>query len=207
MSVNARGSARSYHHGDLRSATLRAVASAIKDVGLGQLSLREVARRVGVSNRAPAHHFRDKAGLLTEFASEGYELMARSVTQSVASVGAATGPDILAAMGQGYVHFAVTHPEHFEVMFRMDLLRPSDPRFIAATNRAFGLLAASVAQCEREGQLRGRDPEAVAVAAWSLVHGLSALWLSGRLAARILESDPDQLAKRVTRLFVDSVLA
>lgn len=203
----AKASGRSYHHGDLRSATLQAVTATIKEVGVGQLSFREVARRVGVSNRAPAHHFRDKAGLLTYFAADGYDLLAQSIVESIANAGAITGPELLEAIGRGYVHFALTHPEHFEVMWRLDILRPSDARFIAASETAYGFLTATIAQCEREGRLGGRDPEVVAVSAWSMVHGLSALWLSGRLSERITETDPDRLAANVSRLFVESVLA
>ncbi|HXO59573.1 MAG TPA: TetR-like C-terminal domain-containing protein [Candidatus Acidoferrum sp.] len=195
-----------YHHGNLRAATLRAVETSIREVGVGQLSLRQVARTVGVSNRAPAHHFKDKAGLLTEFAIEGYELLAQSVIESIAAAGASSGPETLAAVGRGYVRFAVGHREHFEVMFRLDVLHPDDERFVAVSDLAYGLLTSTIEQCRREDRLGGRDPELVAVSAWSLVHGLSALWLSGRLSERIVESNIDRLAARVSQLFVDCVL-
>lgn len=173
---------------------------------MGRLSLREVARRVGVSNRAPAHHFKDKAGLLTEFAAEGYELLAQSVVESIAGSGATSGPDMLDAIGRGYIRFAVGHREHFEVMFRLDILHPDEERFIAASEAAYGLLISTIEQCRREDRLGGREPELVAVSAWSLVHGLSALWLSGRLSERIRESDVERLAARVSHLFVETVL-
>jgi AcrR family transcriptional regulator len=174
---------------------------------VSQLSLRQVASRVGVSNRAPAHHFKDKAGLLTEFAIDGYELLARSVVASISRSAAANGAEVLEAVGRGYVDFAVSHREHFEVMFRLDVLHPQDPRFVAASEVAYGLLTSTIEQCRLEGRLGGRDPELVAVSAWSLVHGLSALWLSGRLSERIAESDIDRLAQRASRLFVDAVLS
>jgi AcrR family transcriptional regulator len=185
---------------------LSATEEFIRDVGVSQLSFRQVARKVGVSNRAPAYHFKDKAGLLTEFAIDGYELLAQSVLKSVRASGASSGPEILAAVGQGYVRFAVSHTEHFEVMFRLDVLHPEDERFVAASEVAYGLLTSAIDQCRREGRLNGREPELVAVSAWSLVHGLSALWLSGRLAERIVESNIDRLAARVSQLFVESVL-
>lgn len=173
---------------------------------MGQLSLREVARKVGVSNRAPAHYFKDKAGLLTEFAIEGYELLAESVIESITAATASSGPEILSAVGGGYVRFAVCHREHFEVMFRLDMLHPEDERFVVASEVAYALLTSTIEQCRLENRLGGREPELIAVSAWSLVHGLSALWLSGRLSERIVETDVDRLAARISQLFVETVL-
>ena len=185
---------------------LAAVEESIRERGVSRLSLREISRRVGVSNRAPAHHFKDKAGLLTEFAIDGYALLSQTVVDSIAESQATSGPDILAACGRGYFRFAVAHREHFEVMFRLDLVNREDERFIAASELAYGLLTSTIERCRKENRLGGRSPEVVAVSAWALVHGLSALWLSGRLAERINGSDPERLARDVSQLFVDSVL-
>lgn len=83
---------------------------------------------------------------------------------------------------------------------------PDDPEFAAASEAAYGLLTATIERCRAAGRLHGRSPEVVAVSAWSMVHGLSALWLSGRLAERITEQDPQRLAAAVSDLFVDAVL-
>jgi AcrR family transcriptional regulator len=195
-----------YHHGDLPAALLEAVDRAITDRGVTGVSLRDVARRARVSHGAPAHHFRNKAGLLTAFATAGYQLLAESVIAAVAESGAADGAAELAAIGRGYVRFAVGHPAHFEVMFRLDALNPDDPEFVAAGEAAYGLLTATIDRCRAAGRLHGRSPEVVAVSAWSMVHGLSALWISGRLAERITEQDPERLAAAVSDLFVDAVL-
>jgi AcrR family transcriptional regulator len=195
-----------YHHGDLPAALLAAVESAVGDGGVSGVSLRDVARRAGVSHSAPAHHFGTKAGLLTAFATAGYQLLAESVIKEVAASDAADGPAELAAIGRGYVRFAVAHPAHFDVMFRLDALNPGNAEFAAASEAAYGLLTATVERCRVAGRLHGRSPEVVAVSAWSLVHGLSALWISGRLPERIAEQDPQQLAAAVSDLFVQSVL-
>jgi AcrR family transcriptional regulator len=195
-----------YHHGDLPAALLEAVESAVADVGVSGVALRDVARRAGVSHGAPAHHFGSKAGLLTAFATAGYQLLAESVLAEVAASDPADGPAELAAIGRGYVRFAIGHPAHFEVMFRLDALNRDDPRFTAASETAYGLLLATVERCRAEDRLRGRPPELVAVSAWSMVHGLAALWISGRLAERISEQDPRRLAAAVSGLFVEAVL-
>ena len=196
-----------YHHGDLPAALLAAVQDAVAEVGVSGVSLRDVARRAGVSHGAPAHHFGTKAGLLTEFATAGYELLAESIITAIGAASPASLRAELAAMGRGYVKFAITHPAHFEVMFRLDALEPANAEFTAASDAAYGLLLATIERCRAAGLLQGRSPELVAVSAWSVVHGLSALWISGRLAERITEQDPDRLAMAVTELFVASVLA
>jgi AcrR family transcriptional regulator len=195
-----------YHHGDLPAALLKAVESAVAECGVSGVSLRDVARRAGVSHSAPAHHFGSKAGLLTAFATAGYELLAHSVLAEVAFSHPADEASELAALGRGYVHFALGHPSHFEVMFRMDVLNREDPAFVAASESAYGLLTATIERCRAAGRLHGRSAEVVAVSAWSLVHGLAALWLSGRLSERIIEQDPHRMAAAVSELFVEAVL-
>ena len=195
-----------YHHGDLPAALLDAVQSAVADVGVSGVSLRDVARRSGVSHSAPAHHFGSKAGLLTAFATAGYRLLAESVIAEVVARHPADAPAELAAIGRGYVRFAVGYPAHFEVMFRLDVLDSANAEFIAASEAAYGLLIATIERCQAAGRLHGRPPELVAVSAWSLVHGLSALWISGRLSERISEQDPERLAAAVSDLFVEAVL-
>ncbi len=91
-------------------------------------------------------------------------------------------------------------------MFRLDLLDAADAEFVAASEAAYGLPVSTIVRRREEGFLGEAEPEVVAVAAWSLVHGLSALWLSGRLTEWILETDPHRLAAKVSRLFVDAVL-
>jgi AcrR family transcriptional regulator len=195
-----------YHHGDLPAALLAAVGDAVAECGVSGVSLRDVARRAGVSHSAPAHHFGSKAGLLTAFATAGYQVLAETVVDELAASGAADGPAELAAIGRGYVRFAVSHPAHFEVMFRLDALNPGDAEFRAASEAAYGLLTATVERCRAAGRLHGRSPELVVVSAWSLVHGLSALWISGRLSERVVEQDPRRMAAAVSDLFVAAVL-
>jgi AcrR family transcriptional regulator len=195
-----------YHHGNLPAALLEAVESAVADYGVSGVSLREVARHAGVSPSAPAHHFGNKAGLLTAFATAGYQLLAETVIKEAASSEAVDPAAELAAIGRGYVRFAVGHPAHFEVMFRLDALDLANREFVAASDAAYELLIATIERCRSAGRLHGRSPEVVAVSAWSMVHGLSALWLSGRLSERITEQDPQRLAAEVSALFVQTVL-
>lgn len=196
---------RDYHHGDLRSALLDSVASIVREQGPAFVSIREVARRARVSHAAPSHHFGNKSGLLTAFAAQGFDRLADTIGETITVSRAGTPPDVLAAMGRGYVRFALDHPEHFAIMFRLELLEEHDPELVRASDRAYDALIATTRAAAAQGVLDA-DPTVAAAAAWSLVHGLATLWLSGRLQARTGGSDPHQLADAVTRLFVTTLM-
>ncbi|MFC0507994.1 TetR/AcrR family transcriptional regulator [Micromonospora costi] len=183
---------RGYHHGDLRRALLDAAAEVIGESGPAALSLRDLARRAGVSHAAPAHHFGDKAGLLTALAVQGFDLLAQTLRDA--------GDDLLAA-GVAYVDFAVRHRAHFEVMFRPDLYRADAAEVRAASARAGDVLRARVAGLPTRGGGPG-DPGRDALAAWSIVHGFATLWLAGALPDR-LGDDPREAARAVIRRLVD----
>src|SRR5688500_16200867 len=131
---------RTYHHGDLRRAVLTEVRRIIREQGVSVVSIREVARRARVSHAAPAHHFGNKAGLLTAFAIQGYDLLADTVKADIDAARVTKPPDVLAVMGQAYVRFAIENPEHFGVMFPGELVNEDDPEYVRATNRCYGPL-------------------------------------------------------------------
>src|SRR5215213_2255929 len=110
--------ARPYHHGDLPRALLEAAVEAIAEVGPAAVSLRDLARRTGVSHAAPAHHFGDKAGLLTAVATDGFERLAATLGQAYQATGS------FLEVGVAYVRFAISHQAQFEVMFRPELYHP-----------------------------------------------------------------------------------
>ncbi|MEU8296652.1 TetR/AcrR family transcriptional regulator [Micromonospora sp. NPDC048909] len=179
---------RGYHHGDLRRALLDAAVEVIEESGPAAVSLRDLARRAGVSHAAPAHHFGDKAGLLTVLAVQGFEMLAEALRGA--------GDDLLDA-GVAYVDFAVRHRAHFEVMFRPELYRADAPEVRAAREGAGDALRAGVAgRPARDGG--PADPGRDALAAWSIVHGFATLWLAGALPARVGD-DPQRAARAVIR--------
>ncbi|MFY1675216.1 TetR/AcrR family transcriptional regulator [Plantactinospora sp. WMMB334] len=183
---------RQYHHGDLRRALLAAAATAIEESGPAALSLRDLARRAGVSHAAPAHHFGDKAGLLTAFAAEGFEMLAETLAQ----VREESGGSLLET-GVGYIGFAVRHRAHFEVMFRTELLHRDDSALAAARQRAGAALRAGVAGLPAAPT--GDEAGNAALAAWSIVHGFATLWLGRALPADQVGDDPEAAARKVIR--------
>jgi AcrR family transcriptional regulator len=174
----------SYHHGDLRAALLEAAHLIIGERGSAELSLREVARRAQVSHGAPAHHFRNKAGLLSAFAAQGFRRMAASIAEVEAERPPRNGPEKLAASGRGYLRFALANPAQFAIMFDTPALDVEDPDYVQASDQCFGLLTAAMAACVAEGRLSAVEAPLAVVTAWSMVHGFAALWIGGRMKVR-----------------------
>ncbi|MEM7247042.1 MAG: TetR/AcrR family transcriptional regulator [Acidobacteriota bacterium] len=195
--AGAGGERRGYHHGDLRRALLDAALELIREKDVGGVSLRAIARRVGVTNAAPYHHFPNKSALLREVAAEGFRKMAEVMEAEIASLPEGATPIVrLEAMGRAYVRFAVAHPAHYRVMFREDLDPDEESAELTSGRDAcFGKLLATA------GELAEGSPEraqSIALTAWSCVHGLSSLWNDGALGRKGFEGSSEELARVVT---------
>lgn len=167
----------SYHHGDLPTALLRAVDEIVTEDGVGAVSIRAVARRAGVSHAAPAHHFGDRGGLLAAYAADGFIKLREVMREAHAAVPAgASAADALRAMGEGYVAFGATHRGLYNTMFRPELVDCTVPRLVQASGRAYGALMATTRTCLDE-QASDEDVLAVAMMAWSSIHGFLSLQL------------------------------
>jgi AcrR family transcriptional regulator len=171
-----------YYGGDLRRDLLDTALELIGREGPSAVSLRALARRLGVSHAAPANHFPDKAALFTAIAVEGFALLAEAIRDGVGRLGPDAGAgQRFRAAGRAYTGFALAHPAHFAVMWQRDLLHCNDPELVATGDATFELLLGGVRDIQSEGWAAGRDPQAVAYLAWSVVHGLATLWLGGSL--------------------------
>ena len=138
-----------YHHGNLRAELLAAAAQAIAKDGVAALNLRQLARQLGVTHAAPRHHFSDRRGLLTALATEGYTLLATALRTA--------GDDFLEA-GVAYFRFALDNPGHFAVMYRPDLVDPTDVDLQAARAQTGAALVASASAHQRgSGHRRSQD--------------------------------------------------
>lgn len=164
-----------YHHGDLRRTLLDALPALIVDRGLEKLSLRELARRAGVTHGAPAHHFGDKQGLLTAFAIEGSQYLETLVLEALAAVPEADHVQRLTAVGLGYLEFALRYREHFRVTFRPELLDMHNAELLSARGRAGATLDLVLRAAQGGGVLAAKDYAQVRMASWSLAHGYASL--------------------------------
>lgn len=157
-----------YHHGDLKPALLAAASEILASQGLAGLSLREVARRAGVSHNAPYRHFPDRDSLLAELAAQGFRRL-----------GAAMAGKRGREMGEAYVRFALDNPSLFRLMFSGQLQSGTYPALRAAGRATYESLVTAF-----RGQPGVADADKAAAAAWSLVHGLAQLLLDGHFPGK-----------------------
>jgi AcrR family transcriptional regulator len=170
-----------YHHGDLGKALIDAALAIItEEQDAANVSLREVARRVGVSQAAPYRHFADKDALLAAVAEEGFQRLLNAL-----QVDTGSDPDPLArlqASGVAYVKFAIAHPAHYRVMFstfRVD--QENNSSLNAAAGKAFAVMVDAISAGQAIGAIQPGNPRQLAWVTWSLVHGLALLMIDRQL--------------------------
>jgi len=167
-----------YHHGDLRPALVRAALEILEESGVGALSLRETARRVGVSHAAPYHHFADRDALVDAVAAEGFRLQRQAMQEARNKAPGDRLPG-LRGFGLAYATFAESHPALFRLMYTRE--RPADDRdteLARAGAEAFRILEDGI--CQETGRSRD-EARGIALLLWSSMHGLAMLWLDGQL--------------------------
>jgi AcrR family transcriptional regulator len=187
-----------YHHGDLRRSLIQAGREVLAERGLDALTLREVARRAKVSQAAPYHHFADKADLVSAIVQHGFEDFAGTLRAGADEVGGGA-LQRLTGMGLAYVRFAVANPALFRLLFRPELRgrtreEPAAEAMERAGSAAYQVFLDAVGAAVEEGSVQG-SVEDVAVAALSIVHGLSTLLVDGPVD--LSQRSPDKLARVV----------
>ncbi len=181
---------KGYHHGELRTALVRAALGLLAENGADAVSLRAVARRVGVSAMAPYRHYPDKEALLAAVAMQGFDGL-RAVLR--AADNAAPAGQALVAQAVAYVRYALENPALFRLMFGPKRVR-THPELTAAGDAAYAVLAARVA-AEAPADA---DRDARALGCWSLVHGLASLFLDDRVSDKTAAPDGD-ITRRVAK--------
>ena len=179
---------QSYHHGDLRAAAVAEALSLLEGGSLDELSLREVARNVGVSSTALYRHFPSKEDLLKALALQGLSLLAEQQRKAAARSG---GAEAFAQTGRAYVRFALNHPNLFKLIFS------HSPGHMKPTSRSpegspARLLWTNVADALGP-QASQEKIFAVVLRSWSLVHGLAMLILDGQVERKAAEALIDQV--------------
>lgn len=186
---------KGYHHGNLREALVEEALSLIEEEGVERLTLRAVARRVGVTHAAPYRHFADKTAMIGGVAEKGFRLLTDHLTRTL---DAAPSPVArLQALGRGYVTFALEHPAYFRLMFGPEAADKSrDPRLDEAAKAAFALVPKTIAAAQEDGFVRPGDPLELAIGLWAVGHGVAVLLVDGAIPEGA-ETDPMTLTDRV----------
>ncbi len=200
-----------YHHGDLAVALRATTVELITERGPSGFSLREVARRAGVSHAAPAHHFGDARGLLTSVAVEGFGLLADGLATGTEGIDDAA--ERLAACGRAYVGVVLHHPGHFAVVFQADLISEHDPSYVEGRDRVNEQFVRTITMV-RDQLHPTLDVELGATLVWATLQGL--LLLAPNLGAlvRITKGDSqrvdelrDELVDRFTAVLMNGLAA
>jgi AcrR family transcriptional regulator len=179
------GAEAPYHHGALREALLAATEALLDEAGLEKFTLRECARRAGVSHGAPAHHFGDARGLLTAFAAQSFEQLEARTRDYMAR--AEQRPyERLVANGLAYLDHALGNPHRFRLMFRSDRLDHTDPDLGRAATAVFHHFETCMREVLEAAGRPHADLGPCTAHAWSLVHGMATLMLdNGMFACRV----------------------
>jgi AcrR family transcriptional regulator len=171
---------RTYHHGDLREAVLEAARARVLTDGTAGLSLRALARDIGVSHPAIYNHFADREALLVALSTEALLLLGES--QRRARQRAASPIDALERMAVAYLRFGLAHPARLRLAFTPEFSQSSRyPAMRAAADAAEAPALAAVAGLAEVGLLAPDTVRELTVAFWSLVHGFTTLAIDGRL--------------------------
>jgi AcrR family transcriptional regulator len=179
---------RPYHHGDLRRAIIETAMDILQEDKGWQFTLREVARRAGVSHAAPYKHFPDKATLLAEMALLGFDRLREALTAAKPRQPSPLRVEFF-AMARAYVRFGTSNPALYRLMFSADAEKAVDVHLNERARAAFGVVMELLERGQAEGVLRKRDVRSQAAACWAQVHGIALLTMDGLLPPERFGSD------------------
>jgi len=200
--VNSAKPPKPYHHGNLRQELLDHAALLIEGDGLESLTLRKVAKGIGVSHMAPYRHFPDKAAIIAALAEQGFKALKRAMEEAAATEDAPKAQ--ITALGLAYVQHSISHPAQFRAMFREH--KGDFPDLDAASAASFGVLIGAMARGVDSDVLNQADPEQLALTAWTTVHGLATLLVDGFLRTEDSKIDDFQQALAITSQVLENLL-
>ncbi len=178
---------KTYHHGDLKNALIKAGVEILAKDGVSGLSLRKVASKAGVSHTAPYSHFADKQALIAAISTEGFRQLYERV-EAVAEEYKTRPSRQLVEVAWSYVQFAMDDRDRFKVMFSGVLEKEKKyPEFVAESQKNFQLVKLIVEANQAAGVLRSGPSDLMALSAWGIIHGFIMLLLEGQISHRVLE--------------------
>ena len=184
---------RSYHHGNLKEALLRAALELIAQKGTGGFTFAEAARSAGVSPAAPYRHFRDRDELLANVAMRGFEQFEASLARAWEG-GKPSAFSAFERVGKAYLAFARAEPAYYSAMFESGLALDAYPELQQAGERAFGVLRGATEALIATLPAKNRPPVLMmALHVWALSHGIASLFGRGDAARRALPMAPEEL--------------
>lgn len=184
---------RPYHHGDLRRALIGTAMAMLAADQSWAFTLREVARRTGVSHAAPYKHFPDREGLLRELARIGFVRLGQAMGEAM-TLGQSSSRAQFIAGAEACIAFASHNPGLYRLMFSADADKAADPQLHEAAMKTFGILLRLLEEGQRNGSFRPVAIHAQAAASWAQVHGLAMLAINGQLLEEKVGPEPVRAA-------------
>ncbi|RTQ32875.1 TetR/AcrR family transcriptional regulator [Variovorax gossypii] len=175
-------SPRAYHHGNLREALVEAAVELIEHGGLDKLSVREAAKRAGVSPGAPFRHFATKTALLTAVAEQATKRLRAHVEEAISAVADAPPLVRFGAIGHAYIEWARTNPTHFRVISERSLIDYDGSPSLRSDNETIRAQMRKLfdeAFAQKSGSAAGTDAAHAQIAARALVYGLARMAVDG----------------------------
>ena len=178
---------KTYHHGDLKNALIKAGIEILSKEGVAGLSLRKVARKAGVSHAAPYAHFADKQALIAAISTEGYRMLYECIATTIAKYEDDPAKQLVEA-AWAYVQFALDDPDHFKITLSGVVEKEKEyPAFVEMSQKSFRAVVQIVETCQAAGVLEAGPSDIMAVSVWSLVHGFASLILEGQVSHSLLD--------------------
>jgi AcrR family transcriptional regulator len=192
---------KTYHHGNLKEALIQAGLEILSEKGIDGLSLRSVAKRVGVSHAAPYNHFPDKQSLLAAISTAGHKQLYQTLV-SAFEQSKLSSADIITEIAWSYLQFAIDDPGRFKLMFSGALEEERDhPDFVEISRKNISLFEEIIVYCQRKGQIAEGRVENIAIKFWSLAHGFAYLVLEDQFPREFIEA---QNLKETLRIALSS---
>ena len=197
----------SYHHGNLREALIDAAVRLVEEGGPENVSVREVAKRAGVSPGAPFRHFSNKTALMTAVAEQAMSRFRLEITKAVDSVARDDPIERFAAVGAAYLHWAIRNPTHFQIISTRRLIDWDSSESLRHDNEAVrSLLEGSMVEAQRRSMLRSNDIADTQIAGRALVYGLARMFIDGHFAQWAMSGQTaEQTTQNVLKHFVSLI--
>jgi AcrR family transcriptional regulator len=194
----------SYHHAHLREALIDAAVQLVEEGGPENVSVREVAKRAGVSPGAPFRHFRNKTALLTAVAEQAMSRFRSEITNAVDNVATDDPVERFAAVGLAYLRWAIRNPTHFQIISTRNLIDWNGSQSLRHDNEAVRtLMEASMVEAQQRSMLRSDNIADTQIAGRALVYGLARMVIDGHFAQWAISGQTaEQTTQNVLQHFV-----
>ena len=198
----------SYRHGNLREALIEAAIQLVEEVGPENVSVREAAKRAGVSPGAPFRHFANKTALMTAVAEQAMALFRAEVVKAVEGVASNDPLARFEAVGSAYLHWAIHNPTHFQIISTRSLIDWSSSESLRADNMLVrSLMEQAITDAQQQGKLRSTNIAQTHIAGRAIVYGLGRMYIDGHFAQWAVDGETaENTAQSVLKEFV-SLLA